>query len=341
MKALKYILFLILILSIGLTIYIAVQPNSFEVKRTRTINTPAEVIYNNVIDFKNWNAWSPWVEKDPNASTTLGEQTKDVGASYAWETADGSGKIKTIATTKNSSISQNIQLKDFQPSQMQWEFNPQTENITEVSWTIHSDNIPFKQKAYAIFMGGFDEMIGSDLERGLEKLDGVVVASMKIYSVKVDGITHHGGGFYLYNTTSAKINDYDTVKHSMLTELTTYVQKNNITTAGSPYVLYHKWDEENNAVMFSCCVPTTNQVITIESDILTGQLEPFKAVKTTLKGDYSNLKEAWEITRNYITEHGLQSTERGAMLEVYVIDQTTTLNPANWTTELYLAVEQP
>ena len=53
MKALKYILFLLLILIIGVAIYIAVQPNTFEVSRTRTINAPAPVLYNNVIDYKN------------------------------------------------------------------------------------------------------------------------------------------------------------------------------------------------------------------------------------------------------------------------------------------------
>ncbi len=52
MKALKYISFLLLIVIIGMSIYIAIQPNEFEVSRTRTINTPAAVLYDNVIDLK-------------------------------------------------------------------------------------------------------------------------------------------------------------------------------------------------------------------------------------------------------------------------------------------------
>src|SRR5690554_1009969 len=109
MKALKYILFLILILIIGLTIYIAVQPNSFEIKRTRTIEAPAQVIYNNVIDFKNWKTWSAWTENNHDVVVTLGEQTKGVGSSYAWEDNDGKGQIKTSATSENSSIDQKLQ----------------------------------------------------------------------------------------------------------------------------------------------------------------------------------------------------------------------------------------
>ena len=60
MKALKYIVLILLILFIGCSTYVAVQPNSYDISRTRTINAPSAVIYNEIIDFKNWSAWSPW-----------------------------------------------------------------------------------------------------------------------------------------------------------------------------------------------------------------------------------------------------------------------------------------
>src|SRR5690554_7938775 len=104
---------------------------------------------------------------------------------------------------------------------------------------------------------------------------------MKVYSIKIDKITQHGGGFYLYNTTSAKMNDYENIKQDMFAKVSAYVRANNITTAGPPFVLYTKLDEENNAVMFACCIPTTNHVIHVDSDILTGQLNTFRALNTT------------------------------------------------------------
>src|SRR5690606_1354543 len=135
------------------------------------------------------------------------------------------------------------------------------------------------------------------------------------------------------------MNDHEAVKQKMMAEVSAYAKENNITTAGPPFVLYHKWDKENNAVMFSCCVPTTNQVITVESNILTGQLEPFKALKTTLKGNYSNLQEAWKTAMDYITKNDLVLSEQGPMLEVYVTDSAKYPNPANWVTEIYLALD--
>lgn len=340
MKVFKYLLFLLLIIVIGLSVYIAVQPNSFEVKRERTINAPNAVIYNNVIDFKNWEAWSSWVEKDSTTKITLSEKTKGIGGAYSWTDKDGKGAMKTIATTPYTSIDQELQFGNYEPSKIHWEFSPTSDGNTNVTWKMNSDNVPFMFKAFALVSGGFDNMIGPDFERGLEKLDSIVTESMKVYSIKTEGTTTHSGGFYIYNTTSCKISDLENKMQEMLPEVIAYAKKNNISIAGAPFVYYHKWDETNNAVMFSCCVPTTAQVITTESDILTGQLEPFKAVKTTLKGDYSNLKEAWDKTMNYITKNAFEFSENGPMLETYITEPTNEPNPANWVTDIYIAIKE-
>lgn len=340
MKALKYILFLLLILFIGLSIYVAVQPNSFEVTRERTINAPAAVIYNNLIDFKNWEAWSPWKEKSPDSKITYPEQTKGVGGSFSWEEEDGIGSMKTLSTTPNISIEQEIQFDDYQPSNVNWTFAPSTDGGTKVTWQMKGENLPFIFKAYSAFSGGFDAMMGPDFERGLEKLDSVVVADMKKYSITIDGVTRHSGGFYLYNTTSCKISELETKMEEMMTNISNYAIANSITMAGPVFVNYLKWDTENNAVIFSCCVPTTSRVITTTSDILTGQLEPFRAVKATLKGDYSNLQEAWDKVTAYIAEHGFEANENGPNLEVYVTDPMNYPNPADWVTEIYIAIKE-
>jgi effector-binding domain-containing protein len=340
MKALKYILFLLLIAIIGSAIYVAVQPNSFEISRTRTIKAPAPVIYSNVIDFKNWEAWSPWVEKESSTEITLSEQTKGVGGSYSWTDNDGAGTMKTLETVPNTTIQQEMQFADFPASDILWNFKPNEDGSTDATWTISGKDLPFGFKAYAAFSGGMEKQIGPDFERGLEKLDSIVQASMKVYSVTVNGITQHSGGFYLYNTTSCKINELPSKMQDMLPKVGMYVIKNNISTAGAPYVNYHKWDEENNAVMFSCCVPTVEKVITdSDSGILTGQLQPFKAVKTTLKGDYKNLKEAWETATKYIPENSLIPEEQGPTIETYLTDPMNTPNPADYITEIYIAVK--
>lgn len=339
MKALKYILFLLLILFIGLAIYVAVQPNSFEVQRTRTINAPVSVVYENVIDFKNWESWSSWAEADPDMKITLAEQTRGINGSYTWEDKDGIGTMKTLDTKANETIIQEMQFAEFPKSEVTWNLKPNGNNKTDVTWKINGKDLPFGFKAFAVFMGGMEKQIGPNYERSLEKLDSILVADMKKYDITVSGVTQHSGGFYLYNTTSCKMEDFKTKMQEMMPQIGAYAATNNVTMAGKPFVIYHKWDEANNAVMFSCCIPTTSKIVTEDPNVLTGQLDPFKAVKTILKGDYENLKETWEKTMSYIATNNLEQIETGPMIESYLTDPISVPNPAEWITEIYIAVK--
>lgn len=340
MKAFKYLFFLLLIAFIGISIYIAVQPNTFEVSRTRTIKAPSTIIYDNIIDFKNWEAWSSWAKDNPNMKITLANQTKGVGGSYAWEDKDGIGTIKTIETIPDALISQKMQVAGFPASEINWIFKPNNNGTTSVTWTISAKDLSFGFKAYLVFTGGIEKQIDPYYARSLEKLESIIIAEMKKYSITVNGETNHSGGYYLYTTTSCKISELQSKMQEMLPELIVYATKNHITIAGAPFANYIKWDEENNAAIFSCCIPTTDRVITLEGDnILTGEFESFKAIKTTLKGNYSHLKEAWDTTKKYIPENGFEVTENGPMLETYVTDPTKTVNPADLVTEIYIAIK--
>ncbi len=339
MKALKYILFLVLIVVIGLAIYIAVQPNSFEVERSKIIKAPVSVVYNNVIDFKNWESWNSWKEEDSTIVISLPENTKGIGGAYSWKEGDSFGTMQTIATEINTSITQEMQIDDYPKSNITWTFTPNKVGSTTVKRTISGKNLPFGFKAYTTLMGGMEKLVGPYFERDLELLDDDIKKDMKRYSITIDGITEHSGGFYLYNTTSAKMSNFEEKMQEMLPKVGGYAISNNIRMAGAPFIIYHKWDEANDAVMFSCAVPTISKITTNTSEVLTGQLESFKAIKTILNGDYKNLKEAWEKSMTYIDDNNLQIIENGPMLEVYLTDPTGQPNPANWITEIYIAIK--
>ena len=54
MRALKYILLIVLIFIIGSSIYIATLEANYDIKRTRTLKVPVEVIFDEINDFKNF-----------------------------------------------------------------------------------------------------------------------------------------------------------------------------------------------------------------------------------------------------------------------------------------------
>lgn len=337
MRAFKYMAFLLLIGVVGTSIYVSVQSNTFEVISTRTIKAPAAVIYNNVIDFKNW---QDWIEVNQDIKVTLPSKTQGVGGRFTWEDKDGVNAMKTIETVVNKFIKQEMVSGKLPPSQMDWNFKQNQNGSTDVTWTILAKDLPFAFKARSVFTDGFKKQISANYEQSLAKLERVVVAEMKKYSIIVDGTTNHSGGYYLYSTASCKIGDLENKIAEMLPKVINYAQKNRITLAGKPFVNYLKWDNENNAVIFSCCVPTTEQVVTADgNDIITGNFNSFKAVKTTLKGNYRHLPEAWKKAKAYFPKNGFEFAENGIMIETYLNNPANTPNPANLITELYIAIK--
>ena len=340
MKSLKYILFLLLILVIGFSIYIAVQPNSFEVSRTRNIKAPSAVIYNNVIDFKNWEAWSSWAEADPDLVITLPENTKGIDAHYSWEDKDGIGTMKTIEATLNSSINQQMQFIDFPSSDVSWKFNPAEDGSTDVTWSISGKDLPFMFKAFATVMGGMEKQIAPHYERSLEKLDSIVVNSMKAYNIKVNGIAEYGGGFYLYKTTNATNSNISNIMGQQYGSIGMFMGQNNIAFAGMPFTIYHDMNMENGTVIMSNAIPVKDKiVITDDSNILCDYLPKMKVLKATLKGNYSNLSEAWKTTMTYIAENDIKQSELNPF-EIYMTDPGDFPNPADWITEIYIPIKE-
>lgn len=340
MKAFKYILFLLLIAIIGGAIYIAVQPNAFEVTRTRTIKAPAAVIYNNVVDLKNWEAWSSWVEADPDMKITLSEQTKGVNGSYSWEDKDGIGTMKITEANPNSSIQQHMQFAEFPPSDVNWEFKSNSDGSTDATWTISGKDLPFVFKMFSVLMGGMEKQIGPHYERGLEKLDSIVVNSMKAFEVKVDGITEYGGGFYMYKTTSATGANISQVMAKQYGEIMSYMGQHNIVADGMPFTIYNDMKAADGSINMSNAIPIKNKVnVARDSQVLCAYIPKTKVVKTTLKGNYTNLPKAWQDTMAYIAEHNLAQSNIKPF-EIYTNDPGNFPNPANWITEIYIPIEE-
>ncbi len=345
MKILKYLFFLILIVIIAIAIYFGTKDGSYDVAETKVIDAPAEVLYNNVKDFKNWKEWGPWMEEDPDLEITYAEKTEGEGASYSWTSEEmGDGSMKTVKVIPNKEIDQQIVFHSpmgESVSDVYWRFEEiENQNQTKVTWGMKGEQ-SFMEKVY---MGLFsDQDMETSVEQmfgtGLNKLEKVVTDAMKKYSVNVDGVTQYNVGYYMYTTTAAKQSEIGDKMGPMLGMVSGYMNENNIPMAGMPFTVYNEIDQTNNTVIFSAAIPVRDRVITPEgSPVLGGYMEPGTALKTTLKGDYTNLRFAYEKANEYIASNNLQLDPTAKMFEVYVTDPGEVPNPANWVTEIYMPV---
>lgn len=335
MKLLKYIFFLVLIVVIGASIYIATLDGNYDVKQSRLIKAPIEVVFNEVNDFKNWENWGPWYEMDSTIVASFPEVTSGVDASYTWTGKDGNGSMKTISLIPNKEIIQQIDFETGTTPEVYWQFN-KIENDTEVTWGMKGKS-GFMEKFYWLTQGGIEKNMAPMYTRGLELLDVHILKELEKHSIESKGVVDYGGGFYLYQTTSCKMDDIEQKMGEMFPAVMKYMTDNAIEASGKAFTLNHKWDEVNKTTMFSTCIPVKERVITT-GDVLTGFLKPQKTFKTVLTGDYKFLYEAWESAYKALNEQGFTEIEGSEPFEVYSVSPHDTSNPSKWITEIYIPI---
>tara|TARA_R110001583_G_scaffold193815_1_gene363167 strand:+ start:8212 stop:9222 length:1011 start_codon:yes stop_codon:yes gene_type:complete len=335
MKVLKYIFILSLILVIGISIYIATLNGNYDVKQSRIIKAPIEVVFNEVNDYKNWKNWGPWYELDPTIVASFPEVTSGVGATYTWTGADGNGSMKTISLIPNKEIIQQIDFGTGSTPEVYWNFN-KVNDSTEITWGMRGES-GFTEKAYWLTQGGIEKSMKPMYERGLQLLEQHILKELEKYTINIKGVVDYGGGYYLYQTTSCKIDAIEHKTGEMFPIILKYMEENGINSAGKPFTIHHKWDEENKTAMFSACIPVKERIITA-GDILTGFLKPQKTFKTVLTGDYKFLYEAWEAAYEALNEQGFTEVKGAEPIDVYSVSPHETSNPSKWVSEIYIPI---
>jgi len=340
MKTVKYIfLFILIALVIG-SVYLATLDGTYDIKRTRIIKAQPEVIFNDLNDYKNWKDWGPWYEEDPSIEVKYAENTIGEGGSYTWSGKDGDGSMQTLKVDKPQRIDQEIIFKTpfgDMKSDVYWILE-KVETGTNLTWGMKGE-MGFFTRWMADDM---EEQIGPMEERGLELFDMNLLEKIKKYSIETNGIVDFSGGYYLYLTSSSKIEQIGNKYQELKIKIESFIKKNNIRTTGVPFSLYHKFDTINGTSMFSVGIPVAEKIVTpADTDILTGFMNRGKYFKTTLKGSYENSPKAWETA---ITKAGFLDEyimiEKGEPFELFLNDLRSTPNPADLVSEIYIPVEK-
>ena len=178
---LKKILIAIAVVVAGLVAVIAMQPATFEVSRTASIAAPPADVFALVDDFHKWDSWSPWAKLDPAIKTTFEGASSGTGAVYAWVGNDKVGEGRQTIVESRPGELVRIKLEFLKPfasvADTEFAFSGDGSGTT-VKWVMKGDN-NFVSKAFCLFMGGMDKMIGPDFDKGLAQLKTLAESSAK------------------------------------------------------------------------------------------------------------------------------------------------------------------
>lgn len=165
----------IAILSAALLIIAATRPNTFSLVRSAHLSASPERVFLKLNDFKNWAAWSPWEEMDPNMQRNFSGSASGKGAKYAWvgnkKVGEGNMEITRSVAPSNIELDLNF-LKPFKASNVtEFTLTPKAGG-THLNWEMRGPLNLF-MKLMHMFMD-MDSMVGKDFEKGLAKLKALV-----------------------------------------------------------------------------------------------------------------------------------------------------------------------
>jgi polyketide cyclase/dehydrase/lipid transport protein len=158
----------------GFIIVVASRSSEFRVARSATIPASTAVVFEQVNDFHNWNAWSPWARIDPDAKNSYEGADAGEGAKFHWEgNKVGAGSMTLVESRPHELI--RIRLEFLRPfkatNAVEFTFQPSGEG-TLVTWTMTGRN-SFPAKAMGLFID-CEKMCGGQFEQGLANLSSVV-----------------------------------------------------------------------------------------------------------------------------------------------------------------------
>jgi len=177
---LKILIGVAAVVVLAVAVLVVMQPSEFRIQRSATIAAPAPVVFAQVNDFHNWEAWSRWAKLDPSATNSFEGAPAGTGASFAWagNSKVGEGRMTIVESRPSELVWIKLEfLKPFAATNTaEFTFRPEGDR-TAVTWSMYGHN-NFAARAIGLVVD-MDRFLGGEFEKGLASMKSVAEASAK------------------------------------------------------------------------------------------------------------------------------------------------------------------
>lgn len=343
MKAFKYIIVSLIILTLIFIGFGYMQDKEVSVSRSIVINAPVAMIFDQFNDIEKRVKWSPWEQNDSTMVTKFGETTKGSGASYSWTSENsGNGEIYYSEVVENQLIETELRFgpDEDNPGQGLLIFSPVSDGI-QVTWEMHTNmgNNPFMR-----LMGRYmDDIVGPTFEQGLDNVKEICENEATQAQFLIDNFDEASiseieviGKPCISILDSCSIEEMGKRFEGIYAELGAFAGKNNLNISGYPRSLYHVWNPPTKVVYEPLFVLDAN---TVEgnSKIKVGTTYEGKVITATHIGSYENSVRVWEALDQYLKTHNLEMN--GSPWEQYENTPRDESDPNKLITHIFMPVK--
>jgi len=173
MRALKVTALVLLGLVVVVVGIGAFLPKDFRVERSIEIDASPEVVFDQVNALPNWNAWSPWIARDPSIKNEFTGPEAGVGATVTWTSEKSGDGTQTITLSERPTrIEMKLDFGQMGQPNADWTFVPSGDGV-RVTWGLSGTASGPLGGYFAKMMDGW---VGADYEDGLLRLKQVAAS---------------------------------------------------------------------------------------------------------------------------------------------------------------------
>jgi effector-binding domain-containing protein len=330
MKALKIIGIIILVLIVLFLVVALFLPSKVNMEESITIKKQASVIYKQVNNFHNWDAWSPFQANDTAMVITYEGPEQGVDAKMSWTSkTSGNGNMVIIESVPYVQVTASL---DFGIKGATNSFSlHEEEDGTKVTWGVNIPKLGYPMERYAGAL--MPKMMAPVFKQGLDKLKEVCEAQPD--PVKIVN-TDLGERSILYVIDSCSFAETGPKMAQMFGEITAIQKSSKYEQSGAPLAAYKKWDEAKQFTVFECCIPVKAEV-PVKGRVQYRVIPAGKAVTAKITGPYSQLYGVYMALDEYVKDFKLE--EAGGPMEEYIISPGIEPDSTKWQTVVYFPVK--
>jgi len=315
---------LLLFLILGL-----VMPKDITVNYTRSIDVPANYLYNMAQDLKAAATWNPFIAEDPTMEISYSEKTTGEVASYTWKSeAMGNGSAVYTKLIPNQRIDADMTFEGMDKSKYYYEFKADGNKATDMSWTMET-HLGFP---YNVFGPFFKYSIKKNYKKGLATLEELAEKRYEdnIYNGYEVMDKSQPKRHFIMSRNVVAFDDIQKFYTQNLGAIFQKVQSEGLTMKGMPCVLFFKYDHTNKTTDMAAAIPV-NEEKTIK-DLTSITIEDRPAIVVDYYGKYEEPGKAHDAIDAYMADHALLMD--APAIEEYLTDPLKEKDPSKWLTKV-------
>ena len=342
MKFFKYIFFLLVLLFVVGSLYIA----TVSVNNQETINfeTPinAKLFELKIKDFSTYHNWFS-IGKDEAINPRLSNSDDFENATLSWQNS----KFESINLQNKSKVSdslvQQLTLKTWlslSEIDLTWRFETLEKNSNLI---LHlKSDASFWQKAEYVFTGiSHLDIAKTSIENSLNSLESFIQKEISVYDMTAVGKVETGGFYLLHATSAARLNFNKILEKSepIFKSIEDFMDEQKFEIYKGRLILFQNLYENTDNLIFSPGIGSQDNIaIPNTYEILSKSVSQGAYFKTTLTGDYINMEEFIEYSNTIIANRSLKIDRQLKPFLEFEINSNSTVNPSKWITHYYIPI---